>query len=236
MARGQTLSELVRQLRVELGHPVSPAVGGETADHLKVALDSAQKELADEYDWPFLKTHRDKTINSGIRYYDFPADIPAENVTGVEYLWNNQYHPVSYGIDPSHYNQFNSDDNVRADPVLRWRHYQPENEENNQFEVWPLPAGNGSIRFHGTRALNPLVNNEDTADLDDILIVRMAALNLTSDEKKLRRFANRFERRLIRVRAKWSASPGQAPIVPGGGGARNRYPGATIAITYNPDG
>lgn len=235
MARGQTLGELVRQLRVELGHPVSPAVGGETADHLKTALQKAQEELADEYDWPFLRTHRDKTISSGIRYYDFPTDLPAENITAVEYLWNGQYHPVSLGIDTSHYNQFNSDDDVRADPVLRWRMFQPEDEENNQFEVWPLPASNGTIRFHGTRSLNVLVANEDTADLDDMLIVRQAAVSLTSDEKKLKRFGVRLDRRLARVRAKWSSSPNQAPIIPGGGAARNRYQGATIAITYNPD-
>ena len=55
------------------------------------------------------------------------------------------------------------------------------NFENNQIEVFPVPANNSqadgtdSVRIHGIRNLSPLVAESDLADLDDQLIVLFAA-------------------------------------------------------------
>lgn len=199
MARGTTLGNLLTQLRVTLGHTTNPAVGAEFTDNLKSALATAQNELWDDYDWPFLKVRKDKSLNAGQRYYDFPDDLSLDGVESVHYLYGTQYLPVSQGIDPESYSAFNSDNDERSDPVQRW---DAIDTGTLQFEVWPLPATDGTLRFKGKRDLGALVAETDTADLDDRLIVLQAAVDIETDEAKVKRFDTLFNRRLVKVRGR----------------------------------
>lgn len=47
--------------------------------------------------------------------------------------------------------------------------------QTSYFEVWPVPTTTQTIRFTGERLLNQLVNDTDTADLDDVLLVLSVA-------------------------------------------------------------
>lgn len=229
MARGKTLGALETKLRSVLGHERSPAAGGAFSDHYKEALRFAQEELYDEYSWPFLDCVRDKNIGAGQRYYDFPTDLPLENVERVKALWNDQYYDIAYGITEEDYNQYNSDSGDRADPIEKWRVI---NTGSIQFEVWPLPATSqtGGIRFWGKKALGALVDTNDVADLDDILICYRAAFNLTTDEKRAAKF-KAMERDRMRVLTGRAANlAGSEPVIIGGAAQPKPWRGTVIRI------
>jgi hypothetical protein len=68
-------------------------------------------------------------------------------------------------------NNCDSELNERRDPVCAWEFF-----EDNQYEVWPMPATNtGILRFTGIQKLPPLREDADRAVLDDRLIVLYAA-------------------------------------------------------------
>jgi hypothetical protein len=229
MSRGKTLGALVTQLRSVLGHDRSPAAGGAFSDSLKEAIKSAQEELYDEYSWPFLYARRDKNLSAGSRYYDFPSDLPLENIAQVEALHNDIYHDIEYGITPEDYNFHNSDNDERADPVSKW---MALNTGTPQFEVWPLPASTitGGIRFHGKKSLSTFVDSSDTADLDDRLICYRAAKILSVDEKRLVKFEKMERDRMHTLTGRLSAMAGSTPLKIGGDVRPQPWRGTTIRI------
>jgi len=216
MARGKTLNQLVEQLRAEAGYNTSPATGVGSLAMLQQALRRAQEELYDEVAWPFFNARRDKTLAVGQRYYDFPSDLPFQNVADVRTLFADSWLPVTFGITMDHYSIHDSDDSDdRADPVQRWNVIDTGSGE--QIEVWPIPATAGTLRLHGRRTLAALIANDDTADLDDILIVLRAAASVLAERAPTRaqeKLAgatarlNTLRQRMIRS--------GSEPVVPGG--------------------
>lgn len=230
MARGRTLGQLETQLRSLLGHERSPAAGAAFADHYKEAIKSAQEELGDEYKWPFLDCVRDKNVGAGQRYYDFPVDLPPENITRIKALWNDQYYKLGYGIEEEDYNQYNSDDDERADPVEKWRVI---NTGTVQYELWPLPATSqtGGIRFWGRKALTSLVDSHDVADLDDRLICYRAAVILLNDEKKAAKFKGMERERMLILTGRLSNLAGSAPVVMGGAAEPRPWQGTIVRIS-----
>jgi hypothetical protein len=82
----------------------------------------------------------------------------------------------------------------RSDPIEKWQIIDAG--AGPQCEVWPLPATRGKLRFRGIRALRPLVNGSDVADLDDDLIVLWCAAELRSGEKDGKAKAALAQRRL----------------------------------------
>jgi len=81
--------------------------------------------------------------------------------------WRN----LDYGIGIEQYNIVASDEDAREDFPYFWDQY-----EDNQFEVWPIPASNGhTMRFEGISKPQPLIAENEIVDLDDDLIVLYAA-------------------------------------------------------------
>ena len=72
MARGVTLGQLITDLRSEIGHSLSPALGKNTRDVLINILQRNQRRLWEDYAWPFLRVEKDVTMAAGQRYYDLP--------------------------------------------------------------------------------------------------------------------------------------------------------------------
>jgi hypothetical protein len=205
MARGTQLQALVSKLRAEIGQNTNTALGLTELAELQQLLRRHQETLYDEHDWPHLRVRADKVMSAGQRYYDFPATLNLERIQPMAaVLWNGLWSPVHYGIDPtSHYNQHNSDEDERLDPVLRWAIYSP-----TQFEVWPVSATATTVRFMGTQKLGALTSDSDTADLDDILIVLHAAAEKRAgkaDGKAKEALATRRLYRLLGLQEKGGA-------------------------------
>lgn len=229
MARGRTLGQLTTQLRSLLGHERSPAAGAAFADHYKEAIKSAQEELYDEFSWPFLYARRDKNVGAGQRYYDFPVDMPLENIAQVQVLWNGTYCDIEYGISTADYSVHNSDEDERADPVEKW---QALNTGTVQYELWPLPATavTDGLRFHGKKALASLVNSHDIADLDDRLICYRAAVILVNDEKRAAKFKGMERERMLTLTGRLANPAGSGPVVMGGASEPRPWQGTIIRV------
>ena len=182
MARGVILSALVSKLRAEVGMSTNSAVGQEKLAQLQQLLRRHQETLY-EKDWHFLRNKKaDKAVVAGSRYYDFPTTINPDRIDKVLFQWGSQWIPVAYGIDTEReYNVRDSDAGERSDPVERWDWHDDGGQL--QFEVWPMPASAGTLRFVGKKALSPLIADTDAADLDDILIVLFAAAELRQGEE-----------------------------------------------------
>jgi len=185
MARGTTLGQLIEDLRAEAGHALSPALGASTRDVLKKVLQRQQKRLWEDYAWPFLRLTVDIPVQAGLRYYNVPNNMTYERIERVEFKWGDRWQPLQYGINYEHYNQYDSDKDIRSYPLYRYREFG-----TNQIEVWPVPSQNGSaankeglLRVVGIRNLNPLLADANTADLDDQLIVLYAAGEILTRQK-----------------------------------------------------
>lgn len=229
MARGSTLNEITLMLRVLLGQAVSPSAGTEFVDHLHTAINMAQESLYDEYDWRFKRGVRDKTLNVGQRYYDFPADMPPENIEKVHVLWNGLYSALQNGIGPEEYNAYNSDEDARSDPPRKW---DIIDTGTTQFEVWPIPASAGELRFHGKVALAQMVGGDDVAMLDDNLIALTAASMLESDAEKALKYGQMASRRLNTLRGRMAS---KTRVIPGEGAPdTNRRGGTQINVVWAP--
>lgn len=183
MARGTTLSELRMKVRAEARLSANTSRGIDANDPIDQAINRVYETFWDDYDWPFLRVHREdagKPLYAGQRYYDFPEDLAPETVSEVWAKFGDIWHKLEYGIRPYIYNELNSDENERSDPPLRW-----EVRDDRQFEIWPLPASDGELRFVGKRAWRELVNPTDRAEIDDQLIyLTVAGEQLAANEQK----------------------------------------------------
>lgn len=182
MARGTTFAELQTQLRISARYDPAPALSSNMVPLMQQTIRETQERLYDEFDWPFLRVRRDKTLAAGQRYYDIPDDLNLERIIAVDVLHAGQWLPVERGICLEHYNQINSEGDERSDPAVRWEVIDTGSGE--QIEVWPIPSVDGALlRFTGIRKLTPLVAASDRADLDDQLITLFAAGELLSGSK-----------------------------------------------------
>lgn len=174
MQIGDTLATLIEEVQYEVGHVVSPAAGQNFREHIKARIRREYRRLYHEHNWRHLRRWGESTtlsLNAGQRYYDYPAGLDVTNVMGVYVRWGYLWNPVEDNLDPLDYNAFNSDIDVRTDPVQKWRPYT-----DTQFEVWPVPATTGTkLRLVNKEAFQPLVNEDDRCRLDTDLVVLFAA-------------------------------------------------------------
>lgn len=185
MARGTTLGTLIQMLRRELKIAESPGLGSNTRESHAQALRSAQARIWSDHDWPFKKVRRDIELAAGQRYYGLPTNMSIEGLRSIDLLYNGQWSELARGITMADYNAYNSDDDVRCDPALKWDIYNdPDN--GDMLEFWPMPASNDlmTARCHGVRDLRALVADNDVADIDDLAIVLLAAADFVKDRNK----------------------------------------------------
>jgi len=217
MARGTQFQDIVKMVELEAGMSASTSANTQIQDHLKHIVNKNYAWLYNNYTWPFSVVTTDEALSAGSRYYTINADLDFEGVTEVWSKYGSEWVPVEYGIDPfEQYNLYNSDDDERSDPVLRWQAY-----DLTQYEVWPIPASSGTLRMRGRKKLAKLVNDSDTAVLDDYLLALFSAAELLqrqrSDDAQAKfQQANSY---LTDLRAN-NASSKQAPFVVGGGRRR----------------
>lgn len=177
MARGTSLGELITQLRVRAKLDPNPSTSTNLIPQMQQDLRDEQERLYDDFDWPFLKVTRDKLLENGQRFYDVPTDMNLERIQSVDIKWGGRWLPVHRGINVDHYNQHDSDTDVRLDPVQRWD--VKDTGDGAQIEVWPIPQTDGlALRFTGIRKLRSLIENSDLADLDDQVLVGFVAATM----------------------------------------------------------
>lgn len=218
MAAGVQLQQLVVDLRAECGMSLNPAHGVGNTDAHKYALRRMQEELYVSHDWPRLVIERDVPVLVGERYYDYPADLDFNFINAAWVKSAAMWVPVIYGIQPDDLNAYNSDDDFRADPPLKWQHYA-DGDNDNQFQVWPVPAGTTSIRFRGRQRLKPFVEDDDVCTLDGTLLVLYTAAEilarLKSEDAQFKLERARQYNRMLKARQGAAKSE---PMVIGGGG------------------
>ena len=179
MSRLTKLSVLYTMLQSRLGENTTFT---QTKARYYQLLSDKQKWLANEYDFPFLEDRFDVAVAGGSRYLSFPTidnvgstfAMNLERPYKCEVFWSNVWIELEYGIGSDEFNYLNSDQpGQQQDPIQKWRW-----SSEGQFEIWPVNNTAQKIRFTGQRALDALVTDNDTADLDDLLIVLFVAADI----------------------------------------------------------
>lgn len=185
MARGVTLEQLLYNLRTEIGQSTNPAISRSTRSRFISIMNRIQRRLYYDFEWPFRDIHRDIKMEAGARYYDFPTEIDMDRTVRLEAKDGGYWKKVGFGIKNTHLNQYDSDADVRSDPVWRWDFYLQDDNPNPMIEAWPVPATDGDettleryLRVHGQRKLVDMVNDSDVCTVDGDLIVGYAAAEI----------------------------------------------------------
>lgn len=204
MARGDTLSTLISDLRDELRRANSSAASPDDVPSLRRTINHVYHSLYLQNDWPFRNRLFDKIpLNAGQRYYDFPTGLDPDRVITTHIWWSNIAEKIERGITLEDYSAYNPDTNQRSDPAMKWDVRFTGTKE--QIEVWPVPAGSAqTLQFYGTQAITRLVNDTDTCLLDGDLIVLYAAAELTpadAPDKQAKLQLAQEMLRTLRVRA-----------------------------------
>jgi len=223
MARGITLEKLIYNLRSEVGQSTNPAVSRSTRARFVAILNRVQRRLYADFEWPFLNISRDIQMQAGSRYYDFPDDIDMDRVVRIENKWGGTWQRVGNGITNKNLNEYDSDADVRSDPVWRWQYYLEDGQDEPQFEVWPVPASNGVlstlegyVRVHGTQKLSDMVADADTCLLDGDLLVMYAASEILARLKSADAPAKLEGANSLYIKLKGRGTPGTEPFKIGG--------------------
>lgn len=183
MARGKQLLSLIAQLRAETGRSQDVAVGVDEVENLKEVLRRTQETLYDEWDWPHMMVQKTIALSAGQRHYDMPSGLNFDRIQDVKLKYNNVYTELERGITFDDYSIFDSNASTpeRSFPTLKWDIRDTGSGE--QVEVWPIPNQSATIYLFGTKTLSDLIQEADTADLDDRLIVLYAAAEILARQK-----------------------------------------------------
>lgn len=223
--RNRTLGDMLFDLRAEIGMATDSKVGQSENPALMVLLRRTQETLYNDYDWPHMSgVWFDVSLAAGQRYYDFPANLDYERAARAAVYWGSVWQAMEYGFDTRHYNQFNSDNNERSDPAMRWRVY-----DDTQFEVWPIPATAGTMRLTGTRALGLFQQASDICSLDGTMVVLVAAAERLAGKPRGKALEQIAARYLANAKARTNNSTESFRIGSHGAG-RHRPHGITISV------
>lgn len=185
--RNQTLGQLKATLRSELRQSSNPGVA-QSSDHILVnAIVQAQSWVQAQHSWPHRRARRDVILQAGQWQYNWPVDMDYEYVESVSVKYGGRWLPVKlFTEDDETYNAFDTDENVRSDPVIRYRIVSDQ-----QIEVWPVPSsnglaatvGDGALRIKGLLRPPTLSGDSVTCPFDDGLITQVAAAKCSRDKK-----------------------------------------------------
>jgi hypothetical protein len=183
MAIGTQFSVLRTRLRAELRRSTDVAVGVEDVPSLDVTLNHTYSALYLQRDWAHLRKVWSLSLAAGQRYYDFPSGLEPDRVEAVSVEWASEPMDLHKGIGFEQMIEFDSDDDERFEPAMRWD--VRWTGTSTQIEIWPIPSTNTqTVRFRGIQAIARLVDDEDLCLLDDDLIVLFSAAELATGEDK----------------------------------------------------
>lgn len=215
--RRKQFSQLIYDLRAELGRSVDPATGVSDLPSLKQTLQRNYETIYDSYDWPHLTVTAAVTLNAGQRYYDFPATIDYDKVDDIRLFWNALPVNIDRGISLDDMGIYDSEADQRMDPPLKWDVRYEANKE--VMEIWPIPAGAGSsIRFKGKKKFAQLVDDADVCLIDDKVVVLASAVELLPEKSRQAMQAKlaAAQARLVSTKANSKQNTGSVRIGLGG--------------------
>jgi hypothetical protein len=234
MAVRLTFAEMLDRLKAETNASQNVAHGIAANDQMKYLLKRTQEELYVAHDWPMLVIERDVPVLKGVRYYNYPADLNFEFINDVWVRYGTIWQRLGYNISPEDFNVYNSDQNFQTFPPRKWQHYV-DGGNDLQFEIWPIPSDNGTLRFRGRKALSPLVSDTDKSTLDGNLIVMFAAAEtlarLKGEDAGLKLQKAKDYLRMLKSR---QGAAKEEPLVIGGGGRPNVK--ARVGLDFIPPG
>jgi hypothetical protein len=198
--RGETLGQLLSELRAECGYSQNAAHGINNRDSLVQVIKRTQRRLWSSWDWMHMRVSRDIPLMAGQRYYNVPVDLYYERIDddGGEVMFGGMWMPLCFGINERDYSIFDPRIDSRSWPIQKWDVAEDPADSGGtvdgrgMIEVWPLPSdsgvvgGNleGNLRLSGVRNLNPLNVDADRCDLDSDLIVLYAAAEILARDRK----------------------------------------------------
>jgi hypothetical protein len=179
MARTQTLTLMVANLRAECGHSLSVAQGQNTQQTLQYILARTQEELWTAFVWPELMFRDDIAMSPGLATYSYSTNVKFDMIREAWAASSSSGHwsKVTYGIGEDKLVPGTGANTTSADPVFSWE------ANSSGFQVWPTPVVGGWLRFKGNRELQPLVATSDSCTLDATCIILFAAAELLARAK-----------------------------------------------------
>lgn len=233
MARGESLRQLISDLRDELRRANSPSASPDDVPSLRRTINHVYRLLYYDNEWPFLDRLFERiTLNPGQQYYDFPEGLDPDRVITAHVWWSGLASEIERGIAIEDYNAWDPQQNQRSSPAMKWDvRFTGERE---QIEVWPLPdTSSQTLQFFGTQAAPRLVNDEDVCVLESELVVLYAAAELApadSPDKSAKLELAREMLRLTKVRAN-SAGGKEFRVGLGASGGQKVHPRALVRIS-----
>lgn len=179
MANRLLLSQMVSDLRAEVGHSLVGGQGTNMTDTLKYHLKRTQFELYRAYDWPGLLVNEQKDVTAGTRYLADFTNIDKEQINQLWCRLGSEWYRMEYGISPANYAAYDPDLDVRGFPITNYQY----DEIQSALELWPIPSIDTKIMARGQIELPPLVDDTDTSLLDGTLIVMFAAATILARQK-----------------------------------------------------
>lgn len=177
MARGKTLINILNSVRAEARLSLQPAHNTQVRDSHVLLIQREQERLWEDFAWPHMRGLRLQPLSAGQYKYDNPTDLAIDRIEKVEAKVDGIWIELINGIRAEEYASYDSALDQRSWPPRRW-----QVTEDDQIEVWPIPDTNGVVatqeaylRLTGIRQLGEFVDDTDTADLDDRLLVLYVA-------------------------------------------------------------
>lgn len=227
--RGKQYTQLISDVRAELRRNNDPGVRAADLPSIQQAIGRAYESLYDEYDWPHLRQVFPRiALSAGQRYYDFPDDMDFDRMDKVVVWRDGLPFPICRGIGFEEYAQYDSENDDRSDPVVKWDVRWVSTAE--QIEVWPLPASNSQeLQFVGITKFEQLVDDADLCRLDDNIVVLAAAISLETNKVAKQEKEMALVARLARVKGR--SQSGSEPFRLGLGKASGRPSQAVVRIS-----
>jgi hypothetical protein len=174
-----TLGTLVKMVRAEAGHALTPSQGLNTVDTLKHLIKRTEEELWTAFQWPTLTVRWDTSVQVGQTEYMYPAELQFDQIREV--LWTpddgQRWSVVEFGI-PEEAHQVYGTTAAHGTTIKYW-----ETQTEEFLRIWPVPTQKGFIRLKGMKPLNSMCSDDDCCTLDATIITLFVAAELLTRAK-----------------------------------------------------
>jgi len=181
-----TLSSLVKAVRAEAGHALTPAQGLNSVETIKHLIRRTENELWTAFAWPQLVIRADIPVSVHQVEYQYPIEMPYDQIRQV--YWADQggshWRLLEFGVPEDAITGSNTPSTTQTSPVVQsWDTYFNTKAGESRLHIWPSPTVPGTLRLRGLRPLNPLVNDDDYCTLDVTLLILFVSAELLARAK-----------------------------------------------------